>query len=134
MTGTTQLAEKKLKLLVAPEQKERFEIDFYNTYLLQGFDFSNPETKTLYLHDLPRLAERCKKFGVQLIGVETHLESELPFVSKAFEEFVGVTYIDTWIRQCIEILRKQGILKDLEIYINIPENVFVIVQTLCLVN
>ena len=130
MARTTQLCEKKFKLLFSPGKRELIESNFYNKYLIQGFNYSLPETKALYLNDVYQLAKRCKIFGVQIIGVETHVESNYPFTVKVFEDFTGNIYRHEWIDRCIDELKKESIIRDLLIYINIPDDVLdILIQT-----
>lgn len=124
MTPATQLCNKKFKLLFAPEEKEFFEMEFYKNYLIRDFKFSLSTVHALYLQDIARLAERCKNLGIEIIGVETALESSYPLTVKVYEDFTGNIYRHEWIDRCIDELKKENILKDLVIYINIPDDVF----------
>jgi hypothetical protein len=123
MAGISQLAEKKFKILFGTGRKELIERKFYHNHLLQEFIFSLPEIKAMYIHDIPRLADRCKIFGVQIIGIETYFESKYPFTVKVFEEFTGTTYQHEWIYECLASLKKAGIEKDLIVYVSIPDEI-----------
>ncbi|HKR05271.1 MAG TPA: hypothetical protein VJY62_11620 [Bacteroidia bacterium] len=124
MTPATQLCNKKFKLLFSPGKKEYFEKEFYNKYLLRDFKFSLPTVHALYLQDISRLAERCRKLRIEIIGIETSLESDYPLTVKVFEDYTGKVYNSEWIDRCIDELKKENILKDFVIYINIPSDVF----------
>lgn len=121
MAATTKLFEKQFLLFLGTGTKEKFERKFYYEILIKNYNFSIPQQKTIFLKDLQAVAKECDKWDIQIIGVETSMDSKYPLTTKVIEKHPDLPG-NSWIETCICEFNEMHVYQDLIVYIDIPEN------------
>lgn len=102
----TAMAYKKIAQIF-PGEHEMREREFLHNFLLAGRIPIHWQLG-LHLSDIPRFAERCNAFDVQILGFEVHPDSPFPFQETCFEDFT-IDYDPEWYLHAMKIYSDLGI-------------------------
>ncbi len=81
---------------------------FSELFLYTNLKLSWQNRKGLYRTDLLTFGERCEKFGVKLLGLETIFDSVYPLHIVTYEDF-SVEYDIQWLIKAVQYFEKWNI-------------------------
>ncbi len=102
----TAMAKKKIHLLFPGEHEKRERL-FLHNFLLSG-DPALQWGIGLQLSDIPRFAQRCSAFSVQILGFEIHPDSPFQLVESCYEDFTN-DYDPDWYLHAMKLYFELGI-------------------------
>lgn len=104
----SRMAAKKIERLQGLTNIDEFESDFKSQILFNGID-QNHLGVIVDSDTLDVIITRCEKYYIDLIGVETNIDSDIPYYDLTYEDYVAKPPGSSWCKPYInELIRKYG--------------------------
>lgn len=114
----TEHALKRLDLILSNHYAHH-EVKFMHEYLLPGA-YTIIWSLGIQVKDIMLFSERCEKFGVKFLGLETHLESPCHLHIYSYEDY-WPQYNSMWIPDAIKKLKLDNVTQNIVPTISVPE-------------
>lgn len=106
----TEHALKRFDLIMSNPYAQQ-EVKFMHEYLLPG-TYTINWSLGIQVRDIILFAQRCDRFGVRFLGMETHLESPYPLYIFSYEDHES-NYNSKWIPAAIKNLLNENVTKNM---------------------
>lgn len=116
----TEHALKRLDLIMSNPYAYK-EVRFLHKYLLPG-TYTIQWNKGIQVNDIWLFAERCERFGVRFLGLETHIESPFPLHVHCYEDY-ELQYNSKWIPEAIRKLEIENVIQNIVPTISVPTEI-----------
>ena len=116
----TEHALKRLDLILSNPYAQQ-EVTFMHKYLLPG-TYKIKWSLGIEVMDIMLFSERCQRFGVKFLGMETHFESPYRLHVYSYEDHVP-QYNSIWIPNAIKNLDLDNVTQNIVPTISVPEEI-----------
>lgn len=113
----TEHALKRLDLILSNHYAQQ-EVKFMHEYLLPG-TFTINWSLGIQVRDIILFAQRCDRFGVRFLGMETHLESPYRLHVYSYEDH-RPQYNSMWIPDAVKNLELENVTQNIVPTISVP--------------
>lgn len=116
----TEHALKRLDLILSNNYAHQ-EVKFMHEYLLPGA-YTIKWSMGIQVMDIMLFNERCERFGVRFLGMETHFDSPYPLYIFSYEDHAP-QYNSVWIWEAIKNLELENVIQNIVPTISVPEQI-----------
>ncbi len=106
----TEHALKRLDLILSNHYAQQ-EVKFMHQYLLPGA-YTIQWSLGIQVRDIMLFSERCERFDVRFLGMETHIDSPYPLHIYSYEDY-GPEYNSFWITDAIRKLERDNVAQNI---------------------